>query len=90
MPTIAKHDGRQLETGLQITSQSTTQMQPWWQGFGDNTMPFASENAVAQGKSVGGIEEKEAKALAMESGTFHITDNIMHVSPLSVYLYLLH
>lgn len=44
-------------------------MQPWWQGFGDNTMPFASENAVAQGKSVGGIEEKEAKALAMESGS---------------------
>lgn len=69
MPTIAKHDGRQLETGLRITSQSTTQMQPWWQGYGDNTMPLASENAVAQGKSEGGNEEKETKALALESGS---------------------
>ncbi|KAG5627475.1 hypothetical protein H5410_012693 [Solanum commersonii] len=69
MPTIAKHDGRQLETGLQITSQSTTQMQPWWQGYGDNTMPLANENAVAQGKSEGGNEETETKALALESGS---------------------
>ncbi|XP_055817863.1 nuclear transcription factor Y subunit A-7-like isoform X1 [Solanum dulcamara] len=69
MPTIAKHDGRQLETGLRITSQSTTQMQPWWQGYGDNTMPLPSENAVTQGKSEGGNEGKETKALAMESGS---------------------
>ncbi|XP_059311571.1 nuclear transcription factor Y subunit A-1-like isoform X2 [Lycium barbarum] len=68
MPTIAKHDGRQLETGLRITSQSTTQMQPWWQGYGDNTTPLTNQNGVAQGNAEGGNKEKETKALATESG----------------------
>lgn len=67
-------------------------MQPWWQGYGDNTMPtmpLPSENAVAQGKSEGGNEGKETKALAMESGIFHITYNNVNVSSLSFYLYLI-
>lgn len=87
MPTIAKHDGRQLETGLRITSLSTTQMQPWWHGYGDNTMPLASENAVAQEKSEGGNQDKETKALAMESGIFYITYNNVNVSSPSFHLY---
>ncbi|OIT07564.1 PREDICTED: nuclear transcription factor Y subunit A-1-like isoform X1 [Nicotiana attenuata] len=69
MPTIAKHDGRQLQTGLRITSQPTIQMQSWWQGYGDNTMPLASENTVAQGNAEGGNEEKETNAQATESGS---------------------
>lgn len=85
MPTIAKHDGRQLETGLRITSLSTTQMQPWWQGYGGNTMPLARENAVAQGISEGGNEEKEPKALAVESGSDgnneQYNQNVKHIAP---------
>ncbi|KAK4379690.1 hypothetical protein RND71_001552 [Anisodus tanguticus] len=85
MPTIAKHDGRQLETGLRITSLSTTQMQPWWQGYGDNTMPLASENAVAQGNAEGGNEEKETNALAKESGSDgnneQYKQHLKHIAP---------
>lgn len=90
MPTIAKHDDRQLETGLRITSQSTTQMQPWWQGYGDNTMSLVSENTVAQGNAEGGNEEKETNAQATESGISHITYYSVIVSSLSFYLHLIY
>ncbi|XP_059311572.1 nuclear transcription factor Y subunit A-1-like isoform X3 [Lycium barbarum] len=43
-------------------------MQPWWQGYGDNTTPLTNQNGVAQGNAEGGNKEKETKALATESG----------------------
>lgn len=90
MPTIAKHDGRQLQTALRTTSQPAIQMQSWWQGYGDNTMPLASENTIAQGNAEGGNEEKETNAQATESGIFHITYCSAIVSSLSFYLYLIY
>ncbi|CAN4110364.1 unnamed protein product [Withania somnifera] len=60
-------------------------MQPWWQGYGDNTMPLASENAIVQGKSEGGYEEKETKDLSMESGSDgnneQYSQNLKHIGP---------
>ncbi|PIN27168.1 hypothetical protein CDL12_00084 [Handroanthus impetiginosus] len=38
MPTIAKSNGRQLETGLRSIQTSTPYSQPWWQGLGNNDM----------------------------------------------------
>ncbi|KAJ8565617.1 hypothetical protein K7X08_008193 [Anisodus acutangulus] len=81
------HQKRKLETGLRITSQWTTQMQPWWQGYGDNTMPLASENAVAPGNVEGGNWEKEIKALAAESGSDgnneQYKQHLKHIAPTS-------
>ncbi|CAN4080551.1 unnamed protein product [Withania somnifera] len=62
-------------------------MQPWWQGYGDNTMPLASENADVQGKFEGGNEEKETKAPPMESGSDgnneQYNQNLKHIAPTS-------
>nr|AWW87403.1 NF-Y3 protein [Tectona grandis] len=43
MPTLAKSNNRQLETGLRSIPTSTPYSQPWWQGLGNNDMPSSGQ-----------------------------------------------
>lgn len=43
MPTLAKSNNRQLETGLRSIPTSTPYGQPWWQGLGNSDMASSGQ-----------------------------------------------
>lgn len=71
MPTLAKNEGRQLETGVRNISTSSVYAQPWWRGFESNCVPSPGEalngsvtpgDAPSQGNSEGGTKDGEISA----------------------------
>lgn len=43
MPTLAKNEGRHLDTGMLNISSSSVYTQPWWRGFESNSVPSSHE-----------------------------------------------
>lgn len=74
MPTIAKSNSQQLDTGLQSIPTSTPYSQPWWQGLGNNDMPSSGhqEDGPAalhpQGTAEGTPKDTDASS-TLQSGS---------------------
>lgn len=67
MPTIAKNEGRQLETEVHDVTSSTVYTQPWWRGFESTCLPSSGENV--NGCVSGGVTKERGTNVAPPTGT---------------------
>lgn len=92
MPTLAKSDGRPLETGVRSISSPSSYPRPWWRSFTTNSMP-STEEPVNIPRSSGNIQlhssneddsqEKETNAVPQSGSSGIASQQNQHLNAIA-------
>lgn len=77
MPTLAKNEGRHIDTGMQNISSSSVYAQPWWRAVESNSVPSSHEtlNGCVTTVDVQSQGDGEGGTKGMESSVDHQSES---------------